>query len=68
MNIRHTLLSGEINVVDHAKSCHNIPSPSFKFEGLLIGYKSKFKDRLLISILASISQPYLEQFSSYRVD
>ena len=29
----------------------------FKFERLLIDYISKFKDRLLISILASISQP-----------
>ena len=34
------------------------PRPSFKFERLLIGYKSKFKDRLLISILAWISQSY----------
>ena len=27
--------------------------PSFKFDHLLIGYKSNFKDRLSISILAS---------------
>ena len=36
----------------------NVQRPSFKFERLLIGYISKFKDRLSISILASISQPY----------
>ena len=33
------------------------PRPSFKFEWLLIGYKSKFKDRLSISILALSSKP-----------
>ena len=54
---------GEIHVIDHAKSCQNIPRP-FKFEQLLIGFKSKFKDRLsisilAISILAPISQPFL---------
>ena len=32
----------------------------FHFERLLIGYKSKFKDRLSISILGSISQPYIQ--------
>ena len=33
---------------------------SVKFERLLIGYISKCKDQLSISIVASISQPYLE--------
>ena len=33
------------------------PRPSVKFERLLIGYISKCKDRLSISIVASISQP-----------
>ena len=36
----------------------NVPRPSVKFERLLIGYISKCKDRLSISIVASISQPY----------
>ena len=40
------------------KSCQNVPRPSVKFERLLIGYISTCKDRLSISILASISQPY----------
>ena len=42
------------------KSCQNVPRPSAKFEQLLIGNISKCKDRLSISILASISQPYWE--------
>ena len=42
----------EINVIGQ-----NIPRPSVKFERLLIGYISKYKDRLLISVGASISQP-----------
>ena len=41
------------------------PRPSFKFERLLIGYKSKIMDRLSISILALISQPYKE--GSYMI-
>ena len=48
----------EINAIDHAKSCQNVPRPSVQFQRLLIGYISKCKDRLSISILASISQPY----------
>ena len=47
----------EINGIDCAKSCRNIQRLSIKFERLLIGYILKSKDRLSISILASISQP-----------
>ena len=59
LNLQHILLSvvlrndGKINVVDHARVVK-----TFKFERLLIGYISKCKDRLSISIVASISQPY----------
>ena len=35
----------------------NVLRPSIKFERLLIGYISKCKDRLSISILALIRQP-----------
>ena len=35
----------------------SVPRPSVKFERLLIGYISKYKDRLSISIVALISQP-----------
>ena len=35
----------------------NVPRPSVKFERLLIGYISKCRDWLSISIVASISQP-----------
>ena len=47
---------GEINVIDHARvvTCQNIPRPSVKFEPLLIGYISKCKDQLSISILVLI--------------
>ena len=49
---------GKINAIGHARvNCQNVPRPSVKFERLLIGYISKCKDRLSISILASISQP-----------
>ena len=45
----------------------NVSRPSFKFEHLLIGYISKFKDRLSISILALISQPYLAVQKRYHM-
>ena len=48
---------GEINVIGHGRSCQNVPRPSVKFGRLLIGYISKCKDQLSISIVASISQP-----------
>ena len=63
LNKQHVLLSvvlrndAEINVIDHARVVKTFPRPSVKFERLLIGYISKCKDRLLISVGALISQP-----------
>ena len=54
-------MTGRIKCKDEKKKKKkkkkNVPRPSVKFERLLIGYISKCKDRLSISIVASISQP-----------
>ena len=48
----------EINVIDHARVAKTFRDLlSSLSDYILIGYISKCKDRLLISIVASISQP-----------
>ena len=52
--LRH---DGKLNVIDHARVVKTFRDPLSSFERL-IGYISKCKGRLSISIVASISQPY----------
>ena len=56
----------EINFIDHAKVVNTFRDLLSSFERSLIGYKSKLKYRLSISILLLISQPYAEQVTILR--
>ena len=53
-NTHYLVLRSEMMGKSMPLTMQNFPRSSFKFEGLLIGYKSKFKDRLAITIMSHV--------------